>query len=551
MTRADKIKQWQDGAGGFLQWLADVKPMIPSSKGGFEVFVPDEGQEEFFRNALRCNEDSGYIYQTIIDSEPRRHSKTVKMALLVLWRFSLFQTQNVIVMANSTQQVRGVAYKLLKTIILNTPFLRKQIGVDNVLDTEIRYPPLQSTITPVSTSIGSLYGQKISVAWTTELHSSPSPESYQVLASSIGDTENSWLLLDSTVDPPGGPLHQLEQASKDDPSVYIYKIEYKNLAEALEKSPHWISRRWLKSREKQLLPATFASQHLNKRSEASNRLFDSKNLKACKSTYPIKPSLDQLQDMLSGRKYVCGSALDRAYAFSKHGDKSVWITVAKSSDDAGQAVYHVLNIKKWDVGLSKSIKRKIIEDHALYDLHNVCFEMYNSQDLHTWAVEEGISAETIQANNTQQESAFQDLAMLVSEGRIHFPADKETDNLIKQMSPFAYEITKSGRATFGTRKKKDDYVYALAWAVYSLRKSETVIYELGDIVCNSKSPHARLCLLRNGNMILNCSNSCAAYKQVQAMYNQYRKANPESELTIQDFFSRLVKVKGIRTYKAV
>jgi hypothetical protein len=104
---------------------------------------------------------------------------------------------------------------------------------------------------------------------------------------------------------------------------------------------------------------------------------------------------------------------------------------------------------------------------------------------------------------------------------------------------------------FGSRKKKDDRIFSLLWAVYSLRKEETVIYELSDIVCNSKSRHARHCFLRNGEMILNCASTCAAYKRVLGMYNSYMMATPESELTLQQFFKRLVKVSGIKTYNAL
>jgi hypothetical protein len=152
-------------------------------------------------------------------------------------------------------------------------------------------------------------------------------------------------------------------------------------------------------------------------------------------------------------------------------------------------------------------------------------------------------------NQKNKLAALIELANIVKEQRLFFP--EELTDLHKEMSLFSYEYNQNGNIVFGTRKKKDDRIFSLLWAVWSLRKSETVIYELNDIVCNSKSKHAKYCYLRNGEMILNCASTCASHKQVQAMYNQYRTANPETELTLQQFFARLVKVRGIRTYNSL
>jgi hypothetical protein len=546
----EKISTWKQGPDGFLQWLQDIGPQIQVSKGGFQKFEIQPFQEEFIRNALALDEQGNFVNRIITCSMPRRHSKSTLMALLVLWRFTLRPTENIIILANSTSQVQGVSYKMLKSIILNTPFLRQQIGTDNVLHNSIRYPALQSVITPVSTSIASLYGQKITCCWTTEVHSNPDPDTINVMASSLGDSDNSWLLLDSTTDPEGGKLHSIEQMAKSDPTVYAYRLEYSGLKEALEKSPAWISRPWLKTMNKQLLPAEFASQHLNKRSEASNRLFPAQHLKNCKARYKNKISKDDFEKLIDGRKYVCGGGLDRAYMLSAHGDSTIWTTVARTSDpESSEPVYYVLNQQKILAGLGKAIEKEIIEDNAQYGLKNVSFESYNSQDIAVWATEQGIPNEVIHVTNTLKLSAFQDLVSLVRENRLFFP--KDLTDLYKEMEGFNYEYNKNGNLVFGSRKKKDDRIFSLLWAVYSLRKEETVIYELSDIVCNSKSRHARHCFLRNGEMILNCANTCAAYKQVQSMYNSYMKATPESELTIQQFFQRLVKVKGIKTYNAL
>jgi hypothetical protein len=119
------------------------------------------------------------------------------------------------------------------------------------------------------------------------------------------------------------------------------------------------------------------------------------------------------------------------------------------------------------------------------------------------------------------------------------------------MQYFNYSYTKNGNITFGSRKRHDDRVYSLLWAVYSLRKTETILYEIDTINCTSISKHAPYCYLRGGDLILDCSNTCPAHTKVKGMYNQYVKSNPESDLSLPQFFDRLVKVKGIKTYKAM
>lgn len=544
----DRVKEWKQAPDGFFKWIDDVQPLIPSRSGGFEVFIPTDSQVEFFTNALKTDDQGNFVYQTIVDSEPRRHSKTVKLALMVLWRFTLFPAQTIVPLANSTQQVQGVSFKLLRQIILNTDFLRNQVGADNVQGGKIEYPAMQSSITPVSTNISSLYGQKISVAWCTEIHQAPDPEAPQVLASSIGDTENSWFLVDSTVDPPEGPLHALEKIKDKDESIYFYKIEYRSLKEAEDKSPPWISRSWLRSRQKQLLPSTFSSQHLNARSQSTNSLFEEKDLKACRVHLKNAMAYEDVEKLAEGKKFVFGSGLDRAYGFSAHGDKTVWCSVAKIQHEDDPHFY-VVNCNPITASLGSSIKKAIQRDYTEYKLENIALESFNAQDIYTWAIEQGYPAELIHPTSQLQTNAFLDLHNIVREGRLHIPM--ELRKLYDEMKYFSYEQTKSGYFTFGTRRRKDDFVYALCWAVYSLRKQELNIYEIDSINCRSISKHAPFCYLRNGDHILSCANQCPAHIKVKQMYNKYINSNPDSDLTLQKFFSRLVKVTGFRTYKAM
>lgn len=546
------VRAWRQGAEGFLKWVSDVKPRIPSKKGGFEVFKPADFQVEAVRDALAQDEAGRWLHQTIAFSFPRRHSKTTLNALLVVWRFTLFgPNENIKVMANSERQTLSVGFSLVKKVILNTPVLLDQVGRENLRAYDILHPKLQNVIQAVSCNVSGLYGEKVTCGWVSEIHAAASEDPMQVLASSLGDTEGSWLLLDSTVDGVGGPLHRLEQLqeSGEDPTVFVRRIEYRDIEEAVEKSPPWIDRAWLRSRQKQLLPAVFATQHLNQRSAAANSLFAVPDIQACRESIPLVVTPEALREISAGRKYATGGGLDRAYFGSLHGDATIWTAVAKVADvDGGEPHFWVLNQKSILGSLGRSIKKEIQGDFDRYGLSNVVIEAYNAQDIATWAMEQKIPSEIIHATSTAQVPAFMELYRIVKEGRLHF--SEKNEDLVREMETFFYEL-KGDKPKFGTDKHHDDRVYSLAWAVYSLRARELAVYALPDIICTSHSKHAGLCYLRQGDLILPCSVKCPAHVRCEQMFLQHRSIREESDLTLPEFFKALVNVDGVKAYRTV
>ena len=545
-----QVRRWRDGADGFFAWLEDVKPRVPSARGGFEAFTPVDFQVDAIRAALAQKPDGSWKYTTIIFSFPRRHSKTTLMALLVLWRFTTQPTQNIVAMATSERQITATGFALVRQIILNTPALLHMVGRENVQKYNVTYPELQNAIRTVSNNTSSIYGEKITVAWMTELHAAQSEEPMQVLASSLGDTLNSWMLIDSTVDSVGGPLHRFEQLAEsgEDPTVFVRRLEYASLEEALAKSPPWIRRDWLKSRRAQLLPATFETQHLNRRSAATNTLFAPGDLSACRERLPHPVEVNALEAWAAGRTYVVGGGLDRAYFGSLHGDATIWTAVSKvASADGGEPHYLVLHQKNILGSMATGIKRAILDDHERYGLHNVVVEAYNSQDIALWTQEKGIPTEIVHATNTAQTPAFLEFHRIVREHRLHF-SDK-LEGLEKEMSTFTYHLV-NGAPRFGSDKWHDDRVYSLAWAIYATRQDELAAYTMSNILCGSTSPHGRFCYLRNGDAVLTCARSCPSHAKVEGMFLQHRKSNIESNISLQDFFKNFVKVSGARVYSS-
>ncbi len=548
----EQFQSWRNGAEGFLQWLEDVKPCTPTAKGAYGPFKIEPFQKDFVTAALVTDASGDFKHGTICFSFPRRHSKTTLMALLVLWRFCTRQGENIVCLANSRTQSASVSFGLVRRIVLNTPFLRSFIGDTNIYTEKIVFEPFNNVIVSVPCNESALYGMKITCGWASEIHAAISDDAMQILASSLGDSENAWLLVDSTVDSVGGPLHKLQTLAEtgEDPTIYFGLLQYADLAEAMEKSPPWIRRPWLVSRHKQLLPATFSTQHLNQRSEASNSLFAAVDIAACKARLPMPMNMQSLRAYAQGRSFVCGGGLDRAFAFSLNGDKTIWTSVAKlapipeqDGGTGGEAIYLVLNQKDIFGSLASGIKKAITQDYKEFSLHNVCIEAYNAQDIGIWSTEQGMPCEIIHATNTAQQPAFLELHRIVKEGRLLF--SDELDGLAQEMGTFLYELRK-GTPHFGSDKFHDDRVYSLAWAIHSLRHKELAAYELKGIVCNSQSKHACLCYLRDGDAILHCSQTCATHAKVLMMYRQYRSTKVESDLTLPQFYNRLVKVSGVR-----
>ena len=546
-----QVQSWTaNSPEAFFAWLEDIQPRVPSARGGYAVFVPEQFQRDAIRDALATNDAGDWKYTTIAFSAPRRHGKTVLAALLVLWRFTTRPTQNIVCMATNERQTVATGFALVRQIVLNTPALLAMIGKENVQQYRITYPALQNSIRTSSCNVAGLYGEKISVGWMTELHAAPSDEPMQVLASSLGDSLNSWMLVDSTVDSVSGPLHRLEQLAEsgEDPTVFVRRIEYADLAEALEKSPPWIRRDWLKSRKAQLLPATFETQHLNRRTAATNSLFAPEDIAACREPLPMPFEKAALEAWTGGRSFITASGLDRAFFFSAHGDSTIWTAIAKvAAPDGGEPHYVVLNQQKILGSLASGIKKAILADVERYALANVVIEAYNSQDIGTWTQEQGIPSELIHATNTAQTPAFLELHRIVKEHRLHF-SDK-LEGLAKEMGTFLYSLV-NGSPRFGSDKFHDDRVYSLAWAIYATRKNELAAFTLPNIICDSQSKYSRFCYLRTGDAILNCAKTCPTHTAVQGMFLQYRRTAIDSDLSLQEFFQNMVKVKGARLFSA-
>ncbi|MBG0789854.1 MAG: hypothetical protein H0S80_05075 [Desulfovibrionaceae bacterium] len=544
-----QIEEWRDGPAGFFKWVEAVKPRILKQNNKYEPIELADWQKREITPLLEKLPSGECVNQTCCITWPRRHGKSYMNVLIALHRFTCYENQNIKVLANSSRQAIGTNFKLLKNIILNTPALLSLIGQRNLQGVKIKGGN-QSEIEAVPNNANVLYGEKVNLVLTTELHASKDAEALGVLTSSVGDSIDGQLLIDSTTDGPNGPIAALEQLQENgEAGIYVTRIEYKDLQDVLRNAPAWIRRSWIENQHKTQLPAFFGTQILNRRADALNTLFRLADVQAAMAEIrnPVDPGL--VDGLFSGRKYIVGGGLDRAYGFSLNGDNTIWTTVAKVAGADDEPHYWVLNQKDIAFSSGGSIKKAIAGDNESYGLLNVVIERYNAQDIWAWCGDAKIHAEIVHGNTNEQISVFTELHRIVSERRLHFSRDLK--QLEAELTAFTVDNTGTAPRFEAAKGFHDDRVYSLAWAIWATRQEELTTYELPRVVCQSRSQHAQYCYLRNGEVILPCARECEAHRRVERWHVQYNQKAVGDEMTLPEFYKTKVRLKGVKVYQGV
>lgn len=540
----EQVDRWKiPTAEGFFAFVEDVQPQVPSNKGGFETWTCDDPEVRAeIEKAL--NGDFG----TIIFCWPRRHGKTTVPALIIVWRFVTRITQTVALVANSEKQSVDTAFKLVKTILEQTPYLRRLAddGAIVIQVDKITYDALGNVIQGYAANPATLFGKKLSVAQVSELHATSSDAVYQAVASATIDTDDGVVFVDSTVGPMSSPLYGLYSLWKngEDPAIFFSHIFYRTLEEALAKAPRWISKTKLKSRAKQMLPAEFEMQHLNKWGGGTSALFPEEVREKCKGDYALDP-----KTIADGRAYAVGGGLDRAYGFSLHGDATVTSCVMMVVENE-EPHFYVLADDAVTFSSAGGIKKNLTRYRIDFGMSKAALESYNVQDVAAWAAEQpGLESETVFATLDKQSNAFTALYNAASEGRLHI--HPKFQKLFSEMESFEYRLETSQRGTVAkfqhAKGAHDDHIYALAWAVYSLREIELNPYELKGVWCDAPKQTARLCILNGGELEPACAGECRSFIALRGMYKQHNSRPNAAEMGLNDFNRYKVVNIGTRT----
>lgn len=549
----EKLEEWRDGAEGFFRWIADMKPRIKHSDSKYRPVELTDWQRRELAPIFERTPDGSLKHKRTCLTWPRRHSKTVMNVLVALHRFFTSQNQIIKVLANSERQATSTAFRLCRDIITHTPHLKDQLRGQDIQALKLTHPQLGNEIEAIPANKNAITGETVNLILVTELWAAPDPEVLQLASGCTGACADGQIIADSTIDPIGGPIHKMQGMIREGlASIYVSLIEYADLAEALEQSPPWVDREWLKAQAATMFPEVFDSQHLNRRSDSLNRVFKDKDIEAAMAGYaaPVEPA--RLQEFFQGRKFIVGCGLDKARALRAFStDKTVWTVVAKvANPEDGEAEYWVLNQHTFGkFTRDKEIKRIIQADAKRFKPVCIALENYEAEELYFWGLDNKLPVELVNPSLKNQYPVFAGLHSIVAEGRLHYSSGMK--ELESEMRTFMYE-QKGKDISFGhANGYHDDHVYSLGWAVWALRDQELASYELKSIYCNSRSQHARFCYLRGGDLILSCCETCEAHKKVQAMHGQYRAHKVESEMTLPEFYKGKVKFAGYAVTKCL
>jgi len=549
-----KSDRWQgNNEECFYAWLEDIQPRILTRKRVYEVFQPTEDQKVLISQVFATDGEL-LKHNLVLSIQPRRHGKSTLMALIALFMFTARRNYTIALLGNTDAHSNRTQFRLIENIIRHTSELKSRIDLDKDMRLDsIRKQSWGNTILRSGTTLQTSFGDRLNLLWVSDLHATNDPSVFNALQASLLDSEDSLVLIDSNVDEVGGVVHELEQQAKEDESMFCQRIEYVDFDEYTQKAPQWIDRKRAKRLQKTLLPAEFDRDILGKRTNLINQLFYPIVIERCTGKYQMP--VQDIQNLTNGREYKIGGGLDRAKNLlaGPDSDRSVWTTILKIADPATrEPEFYILNQVRFIVNSSRHIKSSILEDHERYHLDHAALENYETVDLLPYLVEQGIETELITATSTAQNASFPELHRIAREGRLHIP--KNCTELTKEMATFVYKRRSgfSGDYQFGHSSQKfhDDTVYSLNWAIYSLRNWIPEIYSLSSIVCGQKQAVKRaLCFLMGGNMVMHCASTCPAYHEVVAMYCAYKQLAMDAEDSIQEFYSRYVRNRGLVQYQ--
>jgi len=229
--KSPRSVNYRDGAEGMIRWVEDFV-YIPIYPEGSDVAVwtpmhslPTEknpgtgksyrdiweGQKEVLREALRM-QNKRFIYRLIVLCWMRGEGKSLLACLIQLWKFFNWPRQQIMLGANSKDQVKFVHFDIMRDIIINSPKLFRRVGGKrNIQEKEIRLKDSEGNIRSIIRSISSFSGIVSNITGYTfsEIFDMKKPKFFTQLDGSIRNIPNAFGVIDSTVSEKTHILYQL------------------------------------------------------------------------------------------------------------------------------------------------------------------------------------------------------------------------------------------------------------------------------------------------------------------------------------------------------
>ncbi len=221
---------FRDGGEGFVAWANEnvCVPIYPPGSATVAWVLMKElptelhpetkksyatmwwTQQNICREALRMS-DGRFLYRLIVLCWQRGEGKSLLACLIQLWKFFNFPRQQIMLGANSKDQVKFVHYDIMRDIILNSPNLLTAVGKRNIQEKEIRLKGTDGQIRSLIRSISSFSGIVSNITGYTfsEIFDMKKPKFFVQLDGSIRNMPNALGVIDSTVSEKTHVLYQL------------------------------------------------------------------------------------------------------------------------------------------------------------------------------------------------------------------------------------------------------------------------------------------------------------------------------------------------------
>lgn len=292
---------YRDGGEGFIKWCEEhirinvyvngIATWVPigalSTKKnpdtGRSSWMMWEEQKKIAREALKMRNNK-FVYRLIVLCWMRGDGKSLFVCLIQIWKFFCFRKQQIMLGANSKDQVKFVHFDIMRDIILNSPRLLRIIGKKNVQEKEIRLRDTMGNVVSVIRSISTASGIVSNITGYTfsEIFDMKSPKFFTQLDGSIRNIPNALGIVDSTVSSKEHVLYGLYQGYMTGRSKTVY-FSYRNSPDAVH-TDFWnpeMTQLQLDDYETKFPPAEFAMYFRNTWDAGMSRMFTKSQVHAC------------------------------------------------------------------------------------------------------------------------------------------------------------------------------------------------------------------------------------------------------------------------------
>jgi len=533
----DRIQAKWRGLAGFFAWKKYFQPVVLGPNKKYEIWKPTAAQIRYIVNAFQGD------VQICLSVQPRRHGKSTVHQMLVLYFVCAYQNFTVQLLGCTEDHGKRTMLQPLKNIIRKTPKLSKLIPEATQWNNLIYIAAFENRIQLATGSLGlGAFGDKTDILWVSDFHNFNDLTAYEAFQGGLLDQEETKVLIDSNVDESGGPVHLLEQSASNDKTIYCQAVSYRDMEDYIKNAPAWINRKTA-IRMAKTNPLAVKRDLLGQRSSGVNRLFSNDAIESACQDYHVP--VQDIQDIIKGRKYKIGGGLDRAKKIipGLTGDSTVWTVVLKVARPADEAEYYVLQQTVLKLNTDKALKKMILDSHKRYGLDSCFLEDFHiSGEIQEFLTKSGIAYKVVAPTSQTQNLIFPEFHRLMQERRFYFSKDLKTFK--QELSHFRIKELKNGNYSFGhgARSGHDDTVFSTAWALYGLSRFQLDLYSLDILQCNTHKIHRGQCILLGGDHIVSCSNRCGSYHQVQDMFQDYVRLSLDGEIEVGQFFKEFVRV---------